>query len=153
MLYGINSVVRWVRQVPWEERESLDILGRQTTCICTLSCIEIVRINRVSNYFSSIIKQKTFLWTLQLWSVASWQVNALTLVMVFGKGHNMLFQKILKIQHSNSNFCGLKVRELNVEAAKLTSSHPNAAQDIEWKRHELEEAWANLREQVFNVIK
>lgn len=40
-----------------------------------------------------------------------------------------------------------KVRELNVEAAKLTSSHPNAAQDIEWKRHELEEAWANLREQ------
>ncbi|XP_074621265.1 spectrin alpha chain, non-erythrocytic 1-like [Acropora palmata] len=40
-----------------------------------------------------------------------------------------------------------KVRELNVEAAKLTSSHPSAAQDIEWKRHELEEAWANLREQ------
>jgi len=40
------------------------------------------------------------------------------------------------------------VRELNVEAAKLTSSHPSAAQDIEWKRHELEEAWANLREQV-----
>ncbi|CAH3114647.1 unnamed protein product [Porites lobata] len=40
-----------------------------------------------------------------------------------------------------------KVRELNVEAAKLTSSHPNAAQDIEWKRHELEEAWASLREQ------
>lgn len=35
-----------------------------------------------------------------------------------------------------------------MEAAKLTSSHPNAAQDIEWKRHELEEAWANLREQV-----
>jgi len=35
-----------------------------------------------------------------------------------------------------------------VEAAKLTSSHPNAAQDIEWKRHELEEAWASLREQV-----
>ena len=71
----------------------------------------------------------------------------------FRKGHNMLSQKIMKIQHSNSNFCGLKVRELNVEAAKLTSSHPNAAQDIEWKRHELEEAWANLREQVFNVIK
>lgn len=44
-------------------------------------------------------------------------------------------------------FCH-QVRELNVEAAKLTSSHPNAAQDIEWKRHELEEAWANLREQV-----
>ena len=66
----------------------------------------------------------------------------------------MLSQKIMKIQHtcSNSNFCGLKVRELNVEAAKLTSSHPNAAQDIEWKRHELEEAWANLREQVINVI-
>ena len=41
-----------------------------------------------------------------------------------------------------------QVRELNVEAAKLTSSHPNAAQDIEWKRHELEEAWASLREQV-----
>lgn len=39
-----------------------------------------------------------------------------------------------------------------MEAAKLTSSHPNAAQDIEWKRHELEEAWANLREQVFNGI-
>lgn len=35
-----------------------------------------------------------------------------------------------------------------MEAAKLTSSHPNAAQDIEWKRHELEEAWASLREQV-----
>lgn len=45
-------------------------------------------------------------------------------------------------------FCRHQVRELNVEAAKLTSSHPNAAQDIEWKRHELEEAWANLREQV-----
>lgn len=48
-------------------------------------------------------------------------------------------------------FCP-QVRELNVEAAKLTSSHPNAAQDIEWKRHELEEAWANLREQVFDLI-
>lgn len=69
----------------------------------------------------------------------------------FRKGGNVLSLRIMKTQHSNSNFCGLKVRELNVEAAKLTSSHPNAAQDIEWKRHELEEAWANLREQVFNV--
>ena len=51
----------------------------------------------------------------------------------------------------DQTWCGValrQVRELNVEAAKLTSSHPNAAQDIEWKRHELEEAWANLREQV-----
>lgn len=49
-------------------------------------------------------------------------------------------------------FCRHQVRELNVEAAKLTSSHPNAAQDIEWKRHELEEAWANLREQVHQLL-
>ena len=64
----------------------------------------------------------------------------------------MLSLRTTKIQDSNSNLFCLQVRELNVEAAKLTSSHPNAAQDIEWKRHELEEAWANLREQVFNVI-
>ena len=45
-----------------------------------------------------------------------------------------------------------QVRELNVEASKLTTTHPNAAQDIEWKRHELEEAWANLREQVIRMF-
>ena len=63
------------------------------------------------------------------------------------------FQSITEMLAEKNNilFC-LQVRELNVEAAKLTSSHPNAAQDIEWKRHELEEAWANLREQVFDLI-
>ena len=35
-----------------------------------------------------------------------------------------------------------------MEAAKLMSTHPGAAQDIESKRLELEESWAGLREQV-----
>ena len=67
-------------------------------------------------------------------------------------GHACYSVVSLKFGLVHVTFCfGLQVRELNVEAAKLTSSHPNAAQDIEWKRHELEEAWANLREQVFNL--
>ncbi|XP_048586984.1 spectrin alpha chain, non-erythrocytic 1 isoform X2 [Nematostella vectensis] len=40
-----------------------------------------------------------------------------------------------------------KVRQLNIEAARLTSTHPNSSQDIESKRFELEEAWANLKDQ------
>ena len=45
-----------------------------------------------------------------------------------------------------------QVRQLNIEAAKLTSTHPNAAQDIECKRYELEEAWASLKDQVSDRI-
>jgi hypothetical protein len=37
---------------------------------------------------------------------------------------------------------------LNIEAARLTSTHPTKSQDIESKRYELEEAWANLKDQV-----
>ncbi|KXJ20343.1 Spectrin alpha chain, non-erythrocytic 1 [Exaiptasia diaphana] len=40
-----------------------------------------------------------------------------------------------------------KVRQLNIEAARLTSTHPSKSHDIESKRYELEEAWANLKDQ------
>ena len=88
------------------------------------------------------------------WSPRSIYINVSVSLMAseLDQCPRMLSLRITKIQDSNSNLFCLQVRELNVEAAKLTSSHPNAAQDIEWKRHELEEAWANLREQVSNVI-